>query len=67
MMVPLTADEQRALDELAVKMDLPPWRVMIQALRQYQLVASGRYRLVEVNPVSVTVSDWSAPYADPDH
>jgi hypothetical protein len=45
--VPLTDKERQALDELAQVQELTPERVMIQALRLYQLVTMGGAKVVE--------------------
>lgn len=41
MILSLTPRETEVLNELATEMDLPPERVMIQALRLYQLYRAG--------------------------
>lgn len=42
--VPLTDKERRALEDLADMQELPPWRVMIQALRHYQVIVQRARR-----------------------
>jgi hypothetical protein len=44
--VPLTDEEQQALDELSRLQELGPERVMLQALRLYQLVTVGGAEVV---------------------
>lgn len=44
--VPLTNREQQAIDELSQTQELSPERIMLQALRLYQLVVTGNAKVV---------------------
>lgn len=47
----LSIEEATVLQELSKKLQIPEERIMIQALRIFQLVQSGGFNLVEVNPL----------------
>lgn len=53
--LPLTTRERNALDELAIADGLSPERVMVQALRLYQLVRLGHAKVTMPNHL---VSDY---------
>lgn len=44
--MPLSMKESERLKEIAKEVDLPEWRVLLQALRQYDAVHSGNAELV---------------------
>jgi hypothetical protein len=54
----LSDREQEALAKLAKDQDLSPERVMVQALRTYQMIQSGHAKLVEPSPSPSTEYDY---------
>lgn len=49
--VTFSGEELQTLEALASKLGIPLNRVIIQSLRQYELVCMGSHKLVEINPL----------------
>lgn len=54
-------EEEKVIDDLATKLDLPWSQVLRQAIRMYQLVDSGHSKLVKINPLTMQLKIYESP------